>query len=385
MGEEDAGQKTGEGLDSGLDVVSSDCGDQVETGSKTGDADIVGGASLEFPAVGVMLETLQKEIVRGQRDVAPAGDDWVESGTKLRGGCHEAGAFRAEEPFMAVGHDRVDTECNQVKRQHTHPLDGVDYQDDAAISTHETKLCQRCNPAGVESDPRNRQQLCSLSHVLFHDLRVDTAVRLREAHDVDASALESEPGRYVGSKLLVSNQNLVAFDPVQAFGDQRKAFRGAANDRYVVGGAAGKLAAEVATAEVVILPLLVVVVSRLLLFGNALPHRLSDWLRQRTDRRVIEIQRVFPHRKLGQPVTKLECHVGIIPRPQPLGDLYAKGPRIQKTAIRLYGRTAIRPDGRTAGRLYGRTGWLTPELNSFGNEGGQGAGGSPLRFLERSL
>ncbi len=145
----------------------------------------------------------------------------------------------------------------------------------------------------------------------------------------------AEPGRDVGSKLLVADQNFVAFVPVEAFGDQRKAFRGAADDRDVVWCAAGKLAAEVATAEVVVPPLLVVVVSGLLLFGNALPHRLGDWPRQRTDRGVIEIQRVFPHRKLGQPVTKLECHVGIIPRPQHLGDLYAKGPCFQKTASRL--------------------------------------------------
>jgi len=55
---EDAGQQTGECLDPGLDVVLPDGGDQIETGRKTGDADVVGGAGLEFPAVGVMLETL---------------------------------------------------------------------------------------------------------------------------------------------------------------------------------------------------------------------------------------------------------------------------------------------------------------------------------------
>ncbi len=74
-----------------------------------------------------MLETLQEEIVRRQGDVAPAGDDGLESGTELFGGRQNAGAFRTKEPFVAVGHDRIDSERNEVQRQHPHPLDGVDH------------------------------------------------------------------------------------------------------------------------------------------------------------------------------------------------------------------------------------------------------------------
>jgi hypothetical protein len=150
--------------------------------------------------------------------------------------------------------------------------------------------------------------------VFFHHLGIDAAVGLWEADDLDAPPFEGEPGRHIGGELLAADQDLVAFVPVQTFGDQRQTFGSAADDRNVVGSAACKLAAEVATAQVVVLPLLVVVVTGLLLLGDTPAHCLRHRPRQRADRRMIEKERVLPYGKLREPISELENHDGMITR-----------------------------------------------------------------------
>ena len=72
MGEEDASQETGKGLDPGLNSVASDGGDQIETGGEAGDADVVGSTGFEFPAVAVAFEALQKVVLGWKDDILPA-------------------------------------------------------------------------------------------------------------------------------------------------------------------------------------------------------------------------------------------------------------------------------------------------------------------------
>ncbi len=122
-------EQVAEGFDALGDVLDADGLEQVQRcfeGQQAGD---VVAAAFEAGGVGAKGVIVVSEIL-GVDDVHPADHQGAGVVDQLAAAEEDAGAFGAEEPFVAVGGEEVDVHGADIDRKNTEGLDGVDAEED---------------------------------------------------------------------------------------------------------------------------------------------------------------------------------------------------------------------------------------------------------------
>ena len=135
-----------------------------------------------------------------------------------------AEAFRAEQPFVPIGHGEGAVAGLDVEGLGTELLDGVHAQQYTFAATACAQAQQvQAQAAGVLHGADRQQPRARPAGGEQGGLRV-TATQV-DLHHLDTAWLQGLPDDAVGGKLLVADHHLVASSPIQSERDEGEGFR----------------------------------------------------------------------------------------------------------------------------------------------------------------
>lgn len=216
------GEAVSDGEDGGGDLIDAGFEEEFEGSAETEGADDVEGAG--FVASGVGAEGhVAGGVIGPGGDVGPAELDGFDLVLPVAGDEEDAGAFGAEEPFVAVGGEGVDVHGADVEGEGAEALDGVDEEEDAEAAADFADGGEVGAVAAEVLDEADGEEAGAAGGLfdLFE------GIKARKPGNADAAGLlQFLPDVVVGGKFFVEGDDAVAGLPGEAEGDGGDAFAG---------------------------------------------------------------------------------------------------------------------------------------------------------------